>query len=122
MNKQLLGIGIVVLIITVIGLIGCTEAPSDNVENKFIGTWKKQNAEQNLTFSSDKTVPNFIGSITGTWVTRDGRLVITISISQVSFDLLYDFGFSNDDKTLTLTLIEPKDVGYDDTAGTYLKQ
>jgi len=116
-------IGIIFLLIAV-GLSGCTNSPSDidkNDKNKFIGTWQKQDATQNLTFFSDGTVPNYIPSITGNWVIKDGNLVISISINQVSFDIVYDFSFSNNDRILALTLIQPKGVGYDNTAGTYLK-
>ena len=122
MNKKLLLVGIFVLLITTIGLSGCTDSPSVDVKNKFIGIWKNKDTLQNLTFFTDGTVPNFIINITGSWVIKDGNLLISISISQITFNLIYDFSFSNNYNTLTLTLIEPKGVGYDATSGTYIKQ
>jgi len=122
MNKQLLVVGIVVLLIIVIKFSGCTSNPSYTDKNKFIGTWQKQDTSQNLTFFSNGTVPNYIPSVTGNWEIEDEKLVISISINQVAFNIVYDFSFSNNDKTLTLTLIQPIGVGYDHTAGTYIKQ
>ena len=122
MNKKLLAVGIVILFITVITLSGCTSSTSDIDKNKFIGTWKKQDTTQTITFLSNGTVPNYIPSITGNWEIKDKKLVITISITDVTFDIVYDFSFSNNDNTLSLILIQPKGVGYDYTAGLYTKQ
>jgi hypothetical protein len=121
MKKQLIIFEIIVILITA-GLSGCAENPSEDVKNKFIGVWKNQDTSQNLTFFSDGTIPNFIINITGNWVISNGKLIISISINQITFDLVYEFSFSNNDKTLTLKLIQPKGMGYDNTAGTYTKQ
>jgi hypothetical protein len=122
MKKLLIIFGIVVLFITIIRLSGCTSTPSDIDKNRFVGTWKKQDTLQNLTFFSNGTVPDYIPGVTGNWLIKDGNIVISISISQVTFDIVYDFSFLNNDKTLMLILIQPKGVGYDYTEGTYTKE
>jgi hypothetical protein len=124
MKKQLKIFAIVVLFVTVVLFSGCntnSNSPSVDVKNKFIGIWQKQDTLQNLTFFSDGTVPNYIPSVTGNWEVNDENLIISISIDQITFNIIYDFSFSDNYKTLTLTLIQPKGVGYDETAGTYNK-
>ena len=124
MKRPLIIFLIIVLFVTTVVLSGCntnSNSPSVDIKNKFIGTWQKQDTLQNLTFFSNGTVPNYIPSVTGNWEVNDKNLVIIISINQIAFNIVYDFVFSDNDKTLTLTLIQPKGVGYDDTAGIYKK-
>jgi hypothetical protein len=116
LKKQLIIFGIIILLITV-ELCGCSE----NRDSRFVGTWKKQESIIQFTFLSDGTVPNFI-FLTGNWQVKDNKLVITIFNNQVTRDIVYDYSFSNNDKTLTLTLIQPTGIGYDGTTGIYTKQ
>ncbi len=123
MYKRLLDLGIALLLISFVVFCGCTNSPSPSVDfkNKFIGTWLKQDMSRNLTFFSNGTVPNYTPGVIGYWTINNENLIISISINQITFDIVYGFSFSNDDKTLKLTLIQPMGVGYDDTAGVYTK-
>jgi len=98
MKKQLIIIGIVALLVCV-GLSGCEQLSRDN---RFVGTWKGNLDYSIITFFSDGTFTSgaglFAGS--GTWEIKDGKLVLNAPNGAVSFN----FVFSNNDNTLTLTL------------------
>jgi hypothetical protein len=111
-SKQLIIIGIIALLVSV-GLCGCTNNPLDTDKNKFVGTWKTDVSNTNgfvnytdtYIFFSDGTISStYMGSgsvnMPGSWELKDGKLILTVMIQKV-----YDYSFSNNDQTLTLTSI-----------------
>lgn len=123
MKKQLVFIGILALLVSV-GLSGCSSNsnntsqnntnnipptnPSDNEKNKFVGTWSRQygpNTVLTATFFSDGTMTAssaYIDFYYGSnWELKDGMLTINLAGTVVR---AYNYVFSNNDKTLTLTL------------------
>ena len=102
MNKNLIIFGIIILLIC-IGLSGCNFQSSE--ENRFVGTWKKESDQYSqtiLTFYSDGTYS--IGSTTmGDYNIKDGKLELQIIDSSMS--QIYEYSFSNNDKTLTLSSV-----------------
>jgi hypothetical protein len=91
MKKQLVVIGIVILLLAV-GLSGC-----EGVDNRFVGTWFHNVKYPKYTFNEDKTYS--ITGINGTWDIKDGKLVL----KHDSITEIYDFNFSMDNTRLTLT-------------------
>jgi hypothetical protein len=99
MKKQLIIIGIIVLLITV-GLSGCADKNNGEENNKFVGTWKDYPGySSSFTFSSDGT---------GIWVDspmlweeKDGILEINPESNPVN--MTYYYTFSDDYQILTLT-------------------
>jgi len=117
MKKQFVIFGIIILLI-VIGLSGCSE----NKDNRFIGTWKRQEPSTKLTFFSDGTLTqDFIEGYEGNWEIKNGKIILSFSNNQATKEYLYDFSFSNNDKTFTLTAIQQIDLGFD-CSGVYTKQ
>ncbi|KYK22323.1 hypothetical protein AYK25_02675 [Thermoplasmatales archaeon SM1-50] len=103
MKKQLLIIGIISILIYV-GLSGCNEHNNtiNTEEDRFIGTWHSTTGSPSILefFKDGKCIYGY----NGTWELTDGKLVINlISISLIT---TYNYTFSNNDKTLTLTFIE----------------
>lgn len=104
MNKQLLIVGIAILLLAV-GLSGCNEQTgTSSEENKFLGTWT-DNTGEITTFYSDGTFTSKLWNVTGTgtWEIKDGKLK-TVFIGGILLD--YDYSFSNNDETLTLTNVD----------------
>jgi len=103
MKKQLAIFSSIVLLVCV-GLSGCNEvSKTTNTEkNKFIGRW-----EGNETFTYDFFSDGSLNvtNNNGYYEIKDGRLVLTYSDGFIE---TYNYIFSNDDKTLTLT---PTDTG-----------
>jgi len=112
MKKQLLLFGIVVLLVCV-GLSGCNQISNtlNSDKSKFVGTWKTDiknqygvgNYTDTYIFFSDGTLSTtYLGSgsvnIPGSWEIKDGKLVLTVMVQAV-----YNYSFSNNDHTLTLT-------------------
>ena len=106
MEKQLVIVGIIVLLIAV-GLSGCTNPLSD--KSKFVGAWSGtyqlpplSNLPVSITFLSDGTYSAsfFSGSESGTWDITDGKLVKTAGSNPT---LVYTYSFSNNDKSVTVT-------------------
>ena len=100
MKKQSVILGIAVLLIC-IGLSGCNEQSSE--ENKFLGTWIDNTGEITI-FHEDGTTTSILDDLqeTGTWKLENDRLIITF----LGLILTFDYSFSNNDKTLTITNIE----------------
>ena len=109
MKKQLIIIGIILILLTVL-LSGCNENSRDK---RFVGTWIPNEvfgmpgANQTVTFYSDGyylVVTEFYGSITrldATWdLVEHGKLRLTYANGGY---IEYIYSFSNNDKTLTLT-------------------
>ena len=96
MKKQLIIIGIIVLLIAV-GLSGCNEVNQSNDKSKFIGTWYKSN---NLVMNllSDGTCSYLAQS--GTLDVKDGKLVLELSSG---YNPSFNYTFSDSDLTLKIT-------------------
>ena len=113
MNKHLLVSGIAVLLICV-GLSGCTDTVTNiGLDSRFTGTWQEQQFHIGyFTFFSDGT--GSMSGLSSIWDLKSGKLVITTVEGE--YTLTYDYVFSNNDNTLTLT-----DVGLG-TSMIYTKQ
>jgi hypothetical protein len=114
MDKSFLIFGIAVLTLTV-GLSGCFEDNEVSEIDRFIGTWE---TEQGLTliFYSDGTCSMaglFDGS--GTWELDNGSILITLLLQGGKNYMSYNYHFSDNYTTLTLT-----DAG--DREWIYIKQ
>jgi hypothetical protein len=103
MKKLLVILGIVTLFICV-GLSGCNQDSNtiNSEKNKFVGTWKG-NETFIYEFFSDGTLN--VTNNNGYYEIKGGRLVLTFSDGFVE---TFNYIFSNNDKTLTLT---PTDIG-----------
>lgn len=86
---------------------GCINSTTNNSErSKFVGTWIDEDNNKIL-FFSDGTTPNFFLGLTAYWQIKDGKLTISVS-SDVTFDYVYDYSFSENNTILSLTLIMPE--------------
>jgi len=109
MKKQLIIVGIIVILITA-GLSGCNEDNStfQSDEEKIIGTWVYATTLNETTvyvyyiFLSNKTfkgIFSYTGDrANGTWNITDNKLLITLK-GEI---LTSDYNFSNNNKTLTI--------------------
>ena len=96
MKKQLIILGVAVLLIC-IGLSGCFgETESKNLDKRFIGTWKSATLQRQRTFIfySDGT-GRFMEDSTE-WETKDGKLFVYFPVPE--FNITYDFEFIQDDQ------------------------
>lgn len=110
MNKKMLVVGTIILFLTV-GLSGCNENKSGSRLDKFLGIWASA-ADENytITFYSDGTFAR--GEyVSGNYSITDNKLVLdTIDNTPGThpdnreFTATFDYVFSNNDKTLTLTI------------------
>jgi hypothetical protein len=101
-KKQLVIIGIVILFISV-RLSGCNDVSNTiyTEKNRFIGTWQNSTGYPPiLEFSKDGRC-RYGGN--GTWELINGKL--DINIPSYNLNDTYNYAFSNNDKTLMLTLI-----------------
>lgn len=130
MKKQIIIVGIVVLVLAVVGLTGCFGNNDNGNGGKgdtstFYGTWEIQsytvdgNPQQlsgTVEFKSDGTSSGIInGEIeSGTWRVKDGKYCGTVSSS--SEEDCYDYSFSNGDSTLTFTYNVEDEQGVTHTA------
>jgi hypothetical protein len=106
MKKQLVIIGIIVLLVSV-GLCGCTTPFSD--KSKFVASWKGTyeyggigGLSVSITFLSDGTYTASLPLKTesGTWDVKDGKLVKAGGTNPA---VAYNYVFSNNDNAVTLT-------------------
>jgi ABC-type Fe3+-hydroxamate transport system substrate-binding protein len=102
MKKQILIVGIIVLLIAV-GLSGCNQTSNSltSDKDKFVGTWnvKVNDKEGTFVFYSNGTLITSSGS-RATWEIKDGLLVITGGSGTTPSTLSYKF--SNGNKTVVL--------------------
>lgn len=115
MNKRLL-IPILILLVT-IGLTGCSTQNTNNNQdnhttnpelNKFVGTWTNITYEiiQNYPTIKNTTYTFFLngtfreGRNTGNYELKEGKLFLDLGQEN---GILYDYNFSNNNQTLTLT-------------------
>ena len=122
MKKQLVIVGIIVILLTV-GLSGCTnDIINNNLKtdiDKFIGSWNgtatttQGTYNITMTFLSDKTYSAGLGigdSIidrgSGSWDIKDGKLITYPKDKDMSVS---NFQFSNNEMSLTITNIDTGD-------------
>jgi len=99
MNKHLITLGIAILLICV-GLSGCLDG-----ESKFVGTWSYGAAKDTRTFYSDGKY--VVSDYDGTWELKDEKLHVIFSMPMLGeISKTYNYAFSNNDNTLTLTEIK----------------
>lgn len=105
MRRNLIFIGSLVLIICLI-LSGCNQEPNTvhSEKERFIGTWLNTTQSYFLTMSLFSNGSCIFWNYAGTWEIKDGQLVI--NIESISLSSTYDYVFSNNDNTLTLTFTE----------------
>ncbi len=98
MKKQIIMLGIVVIILAV-GLSGCNEidSPLPSVEEKFIGTWKASQYDFHTFFSDGTSSQSGFG---GVWEIKDDKLVITQEHGTII--KTYDYYFSENNTKLHL--------------------
>lgn len=107
MKKQLIIGGIAILLLFV-ELSGCSENGDgtdngDSKDSRFVGTWSFETGtnKRNITFFSNGTGSFLTRSIE--WDINDEKLVVIFDVKESS---IYDFEFSDNDKTLTLIEVE----------------
>jgi hypothetical protein len=113
MKKQLIIIGIIVILLTV-GLSGCNEKNNSvqSDEEKFIGIWIYSFTFEGITatvtynFFSNKTL-KIVGSMggaeqpmSGTWNIKNNTIVLASSGDEI---ITGEYSFSNNYKTVTIT-------------------
>lgn len=114
MNKNLIIFGIAVLLICV-GLSGCDTQQGDSSElARFVGTWRCQHYGTVLTITCFSDGTCSWNGLSGFYELKDGKFVCDLPSHGITHT--YEYSFSNNDKTLTLT-----DVSYGDT-DVYTKQ
>lgn len=108
MKKHLIVIGIVIILL-VVGLSGCNDFSSQtSEEDRFVGTWEGEKS-RTITFFSDGEwigIGEWLGGLNGNYEIKDGKLVMDYIIEETKYSLIYDYSFSNNDITLTLTTPE----------------
>jgi uncharacterized membrane protein len=114
MKKQLIIVGIIVLLVTV-GLSGCEQQKSNDDKKKFIGTWKylENNQTENLwTFYNNgmlKVVANYLyddfhnNTAWGTFWVEDNKLYMKTTHNGEEYTDYYDYKFSNNNKRVNFT-------------------
>lgn len=100
MKAQVVVIGVVCILVSV-GLSGCEETDQTGQGNdRFLGTWTNTIEDTTilLVVSADGSC-SYVDD-PGTWDVQDNVFVITLT-NGLTFQ--FQYGFSNDDTTLTLT-------------------
>ena len=115
MKKQLIIIGIIVILLSV-GLSGCNENTSKSDEEKIIGTWDvsmtsqgKNIREDRWEFRSDHTYETINSN--GTWKITNNKLILSYT-TQTQSTKTMDYVFSNNYNTITLTDTNIIDTAY----------
>ena len=110
MKKQLIKIGIIIIIILTFALSGCNENTLKSDEEKIIGTWvytttlNEENVYVYYIFSINKTFEVIFLYINedirtqGTWNITENKLLINLEDEIIS----NNYSFSNNNKKLTL--------------------
>jgi hypothetical protein len=100
MNKQLVMIGLIVLVVCV-SLSGCTQDTLSLEKNKFVGTWKSSTLGDLSTLNvySNGTWTSTLSH--GTWDVKDGKFILVDATTGLSNK--YTYTFSNSDTTLQVT-------------------
>ena len=99
MRKQLLLVGITIMLLT-IGLSGCTQETTISGEmKKFIGTWNADETDVFI-FSADGSCAYTVFETPGSYAINNSKLVV---ILQTGTTYTYTYEFSDSDTTLALT-------------------
>jgi len=110
MKKQLLIIGITLVLITV-GLSGCTDNNNGGINNKFVGKWSGLGDEgdafyHTITFYSDGLVDLFHETSNGGWsdsgTWESNETILTFNITDNKYIRGFRYTFTNSE-TLILT-------------------
>jgi hypothetical protein len=103
MQKKIMILGIAILFI-VVGFCGCFGNDSKSEENKFVGTWIPGTLTEgrSIIFSSNGNC-DYLGD-QAKWEIKDGKLVV--NLTAINNELIFDYKFLDDNKTLELTELE----------------
>jgi len=108
MNKHLLiAVTTSFILLAVVGLSGCDELTGSTTlteENKLVGTWLTDDYYDTLTLYSNGKCMKFTHE--GTWKLENGKLVLVYAIGKNTLRQIFDYSFSNENNTLTVTNIE----------------
>ncbi len=119
--EKILPIIIIALLVICVGFLsGCEEQNKVNdLDSRFYGTWFNENSPTlRTTYFSNGTyeiIPTHVG---GTWETKDGTLIYSVSLGLGESETILEpsYSFSNDNSILTITDVS---TGY---SGVYTKQ
>ncbi len=105
-NKKLIILGMAVLLLAV-GLSGCTTrlSPEMNIDDRFVGTWEGEDElgdNVSIIYFSDGTFNTNYGE-RGEYELKDEKLVMIVMTGDLKAVLTYNYAFSNDNTTLSLT-------------------
>jgi hypothetical protein len=101
-QKQFFFVGIMLVMLTMISLSGCTNTVD---KSKFIGTWTTSGGDGTMAFTNDDkvTVTGQMGAIslsgTYTWVVADEKITFT-SESGSSLGVTYDYRFPSSNQLI----------------------
>jgi len=118
MKKQIIIIGITILL-NVVVLSGCFNSDDSNSElNKFVGTWKHGTLQDGATikFLSNRKCTYHDNS--GKWEIKDGKLVIDLTDRDITLTFDYNFLYDDQNDNQILELKEVETGHIDD----YIKQ
>ncbi|VVB61215.1 Uncharacterised protein [uncultured archaeon] len=103
MEKQLLIIIGVIALLVCIGLCGCNQVNNtiNPEKNKFVGTWQNTTLDLTTTINLFSDGTCLYLDLPGTWDVKDGKLIMDFTDS--GFTWTYNYVFSNNDRTLSLT-------------------
>ena len=106
MKRQLVIIGITILLIT-IGFSGCTENTSENTSvltSKFVGTWISEEREARYNFSSDGTFSFYAPDeeYEGTYELKDEKLWFTYTYELEEKVDGFNYSFSDNNTSITI--------------------
>jgi len=114
MKKQIMIVGIIVILLTV-GLSGCNNTTISD-EERIIGTWDVSMTSQGMNiredrweFHSDHTYETARSN--GTWKITNNKLILTYT-TQTQSTKTMDYVFSNNYNTITLTDTNIIDTAY----------
>lgn len=102
MKIKLISIGIIALLL-IVGLSGCTQQ-TDKSDQSFIGSWRGKGIKH-MKFSSDNSC--VFSGMDYTWSISNQQLTLK---SSNGAEVTYDYSFSDDYNTLTLTNIISQDI------------
>jgi len=111
MKKQFELLGVLAILFTV-ELSGCNQVSNtiNPEKNKFVGTWQGKTSDitgvHNITIILFSDGTSSFKGFSGTWDLKDGKLVIEITTGMGSGTFVFNYTFSNNDRTLTITAMD----------------